>query len=107
MTLQYSGDIIGTFLKEKFVECSSNILATLPCDYWNLPKDQLCYRQILPFQHKNNFSYRICSIIFSFNMFLKCSLDAWNIATLREHSASIPGILRIGLATTYGPFFIV
>ena len=27
-------------------------------------------------------------------MFCKCSLDAQNIATLREHSANIPGILR-------------
>ena len=24
----------------KFVECFSNILETLLCDYWNLPKDQ-------------------------------------------------------------------
>ena len=28
------------FLKQTFVECSSNILETLPRDYWNLPKDQ-------------------------------------------------------------------
>ena len=27
-------------------------------------------------------------------MFPKCSLDVSNIATLREHSANIPGILR-------------
>ena len=29
-------------------------------------------------------------------MFPKCSLDARNIATLRKHSANIPGILRAG-----------
>ena len=31
-------------------------------------------------------------------MFLKRSLDVPNIATLREHSANIPGILRAGWA---------
>ena len=31
-------------------------------------------------------------------MFSKCSLDARNIATLREHSANIPGILHAGWA---------
>ena len=40
ITLQYSGDIFGTFLKQIFVECFSNILETLLCDNWNLPKDQ-------------------------------------------------------------------
>ena len=29
-------------------------------------------------------------------MFPKCSLDARDIATLREHSANIPRILRVG-----------
>ena len=47
ITLQYSGDILGIFLKQTFVECSSNILETLLRDYWNLPKDQ---------QRKNKFS---------------------------------------------------
>ena len=28
-------------------------------------------------------------------MLPKCSLDAWNIATLREQSANIPGILGV------------
>ena len=32
--------------------------------------------------------------IFSFKIIPKCSLDARNIATLRENSANIPGILR-------------
>ena len=31
-----------------------------------------------------------------FKMFSKCSLDTRDIATLREHSANIPGILRAG-----------
>ena len=30
--LQYSWDIFGIFLKQTFVECSSNILETLLCD---------------------------------------------------------------------------
>ena len=40
ITLQYSGDILGIFLKQKFVQCWSNTLETLLRDYWNLPKDQ-------------------------------------------------------------------
>ena len=32
ITLQYSGDIPGIFLKQTFVECSSNILETLRRD---------------------------------------------------------------------------
>ena len=40
ITLQYSGDILGIFLKQAFLECSSNILETLLRDYWDLPKDQ-------------------------------------------------------------------
>ena len=40
ITLQYSGDILGIFLKQIFVECCPNILKTLLRDYWNLPKDQ-------------------------------------------------------------------
>ena len=33
-------DILGTFLKQRFVECSSNVLETFLCDDWNLPIDQ-------------------------------------------------------------------
>ena len=40
ITLQYSRDILGIFLKQTFVECSSNILETLLCDYWNFLKHQ-------------------------------------------------------------------
>ena len=40
INLQHSGDILGIFLKQTFVECSSNILETLHRDYWNLPRDQ-------------------------------------------------------------------
>ena len=40
ITLQYSGDILGIFLKQTFVECLPNILEILFRDYWNLPKDQ-------------------------------------------------------------------
>ena len=40
ITLQYSGDILGIYLKQTLAQCSSNILQILPCDYWNLPKDQ-------------------------------------------------------------------
>ena len=40
IALQYSGDILRIFLKQTFIECSSNILEKLLRDYWNLPKDQ-------------------------------------------------------------------
>ena len=40
ITLQYFGDILGIFLKQIFVECSSNILETLLRDYWNFSKYQ-------------------------------------------------------------------
>ena len=36
MTLQYYSDILGIFLKQALVECSSNILR----EYWNLAKDK-------------------------------------------------------------------
>ena len=97
MTLQYSRDILRIMSKQKFVECSSNILETLLCDYWNLPKVQ----HLLSSHHtlltqKQLFHREFVKKIFSFKMFPKCSLDTWNIATLREHSASIPGIFRAG-----------
>ena len=40
ITLKYSGNILGIFLKQTSVECSSNILETFHCDYWNFPKHQ-------------------------------------------------------------------
>ena len=40
ITLQYSRDILGIFLKQTFVECSWNILEALLRDYWNLLKDR-------------------------------------------------------------------
>ena len=40
ITLQYSGDILGIFLKHTFVESSLNTLKTLLRDHWNLMKDQ-------------------------------------------------------------------
>ena len=40
VTLQYWGVILGIFLKQTFVKCSSNILETLLRDCWNLPKNQ-------------------------------------------------------------------
>ena len=40
MALQYSGDILRIFLKQIFVECSSNYPVIVLCHYWNLAKDQ-------------------------------------------------------------------
>ena len=92
ITLQYSGDILGIFLKQTFVECSSNILETLLRDYWNLPKDQhLLLSNHTLLTQKQLFHRELFKKSFP----LKCSLDVTNIATLREHSANIPGILRV------------
>ena len=49
ITLQYSGGFHGIILKWTFVECSSNIVETLLRNYWNLPKDQHFYYQIIQF----------------------------------------------------------
>ena len=60
-------------------------------------KINICYRQIIHFQHKNNYSLENFFLKkVSFKIFPKFSLDARNIATPREHSANIPGILRAG-----------
>ena len=40
ITLKHSGIILEMILKQTFMECSSDILETLLCDYWKLPKDQ-------------------------------------------------------------------
>ena len=80
-------------LKQTFVEDSSNILETLLCDYWNLPKDQhLLLSNHTLLTQKQLFHRELFQNSFS----LKCSLNVPNIATLREHSANIPAILRAG-----------
>ena len=92
ITLQYSRDMLGIILKQTFVECSTNILETLLRDYGNLPKDQ---HLLLP-----NHTLLTQKQLFHQELFnspnAQCSLDIPNIATLREHSANIPGILRVG-----------
>ena len=74
------------------MECSSNILETLLRDYWNLPKDQhfLLSNHTLLTQ-KQLFH----QVLLKKSLPLKYSLDVPNIATLREHSANIYGILRV------------
>ena len=50
ITLQYSRDILGIFLKQTFVEYSSNIVERLLRDYWNFLKDKhllLSYHTLL------------------------------------------------------------
>ena len=88
ITLQCSRDILGIFLKQTFVECSTNILETLLRDLRDqhllLPNHTLLTRKQLFHQELFN------------SPNAQCSLDIPNIATLREHSANIPGILRVG-----------
>ena len=59
ITLQYSRDILGIFLKQTFVECCSNILETLLCDYWNLPKDQHLFSSNHTFLTQKQLFHRI------------------------------------------------
>ena len=40
VTLQYSGDALRIFLKQTFVECSSNNLETFIRDSWDVSKDK-------------------------------------------------------------------
>ena len=72
ITLQYSEDILRIFLKQAFVECSSNTLEILLRDNWNLPKDQ----QLLLSNHtiltqKQLFHRELFKKTFA----LKCSLN--------------------------------
>ena len=80
-------------MKQTFLECSSNILETLLRDYWNLPKDQhLLLSNHTLLTQKQLFHQELLKKFFP----LKCYPDVSNIATLREHTANIPGILRAG-----------
>ena len=91
ITLQNSGNILGVFLKQTFAECSSNILEILFRDCWNLPKDQhLLLSNHALLAQKQLFHQELFKKSFP----LKFSLGAPNTATLREHSANIPGILH-------------
>ena len=84
-------DILGTFLKQRFVECSSNVLETFLCDDWNLPIDQ----NLLMSNHTLLAQKQLFRPEF-FKKFPNSSLDTWNIATLNKRSANIPGILSGG-----------
>ena len=73
MFFEYSGNItlrLLEFAKRSILLLSNHALFT---------QKQLFHRKLL----RNSFS-------------LKCSLDVRTIATLREHSVNIPGILRMG-----------
>ena len=86
ITLQYSGDILGIFLKQTFVECSSNILETLLRDYWTLPKDQhLLLSNHTLLTQKQLFHQGLFKNYFP----LKCSLDVLNFTTLSEYPRNI------------------
>ena len=81
------------------MECPSNILETLLCDYWNFPKDQhLLLSNHTLLTQKQLFHRELLKKAFP----LKCSLDVRNIATLREHSPNISGTLRAGWIETKG-----
>ena len=82
--------LLGVFLKQKFVECSSNTLETMFCEYWDLPKDQHLLMSNHTLLTQIQLFYReLFKNFFSCEMFPKCSLNARNIATLREHTQRI------------------
>ena len=74
--------MLGIFLKQKFVECSSNILQILLCDCWNLPKDQHLFLSNHTFlTHKQLFHREFIKNYFP----LKCSLNVpWMSETLQR-----------------------
>ena len=88
ITLQCSRDMLGIFLKQTFVECSTNILETLLRD---LRDQHLLLQNHTLLTRKQLFHQELFN-----SPNAQCSLDIPNIATLREHSANIPGILRVG-----------
>ena len=82
ITLQYSRDILGIFLKQTFVECSWNILQTLLRDYWNFPKDQyLILSNHTLFNTKTTFQSRNFLKTFS----LKFSLNVPSMSQILQH----------------------
>ena len=85
ITLQYSGDILGIFLKQTFMECPSNILETLLRDYWNFSKDQ----HLLLSNH-TLLSPRTFKKIFSFKIFAKCFLDNRTLERWRNTQRIFP-----------------
>ena len=82
ITLQYSLDILGIFLKQTFLECFSNILETLPRDYWNLAKDQhLLQSNHTLLTQKQIFHWELSKKSFP----LKCSINVlWMSRTLQR-----------------------
>ena len=67
---QYSGDILGICLKQTFVECFSNILETLLCDYLEFAKrSTFVIIKSYNFNTKKTFSSRTFKKICSFKMF--------------------------------------
>ena len=105
ITLQYSGDILGIFLKQTFVECSSNILETLLRDYWNLPKDQhLLLSNHTLLTQKQLFHRELFQKIFSFKMFPGCYENCNAKRTLSEYSRNIAcrlGSIRLVIALAF------
>ena len=71
--LQNSGCIFRIFLKQTFMECSSNILETLLRDYWNLPKDQYFLLSNHTFLTQKQLFHRE---LFEKSFPLKCSQNA-------------------------------
>ena len=104
-TLQYSGDILGIFLKQIFVEYSSNILEALLRDYWILPKDQhLLLSNHTLLTQKQLFHRELFQKIFSFKMFPGCYEHCNAKRTLSEYSRNIAcrlGSIRLVIALAF------
>ena len=92
ITLQYCEGILEIFWNRN-VECSSNILEILLCDYWNLPKNQhlLSPNHTLSVQKQRkvsikNFFKWIFKNFFSTQMFPGCPEHCNALGTLKEYS---------------------
>ena len=85
ITLQYFGDIPGIFLKQTFVECSSNILEALLGHCCNLPKDQYLLISNHALLTQKQLFHRE---LFKKSFPLKCSLNAPCMSRTLQHWGS-------------------
>ena len=89
----YPWNTFETDIRGMFLEYSGHITS------WLLEfakRSTFVINKSYTFNTKTTFPSRTFKKIFSFQMFPKCSLNIPNVATLREHTANIPGILRAG-----------
>ena len=95
-------------MKQKFVECYSNILETLLCDYWNFPKGQHLFSSNHTFLTQTQLFLReFLEGIFSLKIFPGSPEHSNVEGTLNEYSQNIACRRGSGLKAeeTVGTFY--